>query len=63
MFALSINANVESKEAKREIEEVFYLDCQSLAEGYYNFMVEEEGVSPRRAARRARRFLRACVEV
>ena len=59
LFSFTPNVNSISIETNTAIEEVS-VDCNSLAQGYYEFLVNEEGVSPREAGRRARRLRDSC---
>lgn len=57
---LSFSSNANSKIT----EEYFaFLDCNALAQGYYEYLVNDEGVEPREAGRRARQFRDACEEI
>lgn len=43
--------------------EVLATDCDDLGQGYYEYLVNEEGVGHREAGRRARALRDACEEV
>ncbi|WP_339655296.1 hypothetical protein [uncultured Maribacter sp.] len=60
-FGVGLNANAKTKRTIN-IQEFEYLDCMAEATGYYNFLLEE-GVSERKAQKRANVFLNACLEV
>jgi hypothetical protein len=60
-FGVGLNANTDTKRTIN-IQEFEYLDCMAEAQSYYEFLVNEEGESPRRANKRANVFLNACLE-
>jgi len=60
-FGVGLNANTDVKRAIN-IQDFEYYDCMADAIGYYNFLVNDEQVSPRKAQKRANVFLNACLE-
>ncbi|NCO62511.1 MAG: hypothetical protein GW839_00915 [Flavobacteriales bacterium] len=60
MFSFTSNTKIKLANTNTESIEVVKLACNELAQGYYEFMVNQEGVDPRVAGQRARDFRDAC---